>query len=105
MGDWTTVEGDAALAEGAVLNVDLDGASVLLVRHEGCVYALENRCSHDGSEMDGGQIIDGAFVCPHHGARFALADGAALSAPAYEPVTVFPVRVEGGCIQLKDERW
>lgn len=105
MGDWITVEGDGALAEGDVLPADLDGVPVLLVRHEGCVYALENRCSHDGSTMEGGQLIDGAFVCPHHGARFALADGEALSPPAYEPVTVFPARVEAGCIQLRDDRW
>ena len=106
MGDWTTVEGDAALGEGEVLAVDLDGVPVLLVRHGGCVHAFENRCTHDGSEMDGGFIDEsGAFVCPHHGARFALKDGEALSAPAYEPLTVFPVRVDGGCIQLKDERW
>lgn len=105
MSDWTTVEGDAALPEGAMLPAELDGLPVILVRHQGCVYAFENRCSHDGSELTGGHLEDGALVCPHHGARFALADGAALCAPAYEGLTQFAVRVEDGCIQLKDERF
>jgi len=30
---------------------------------------------------------------------------AALTAPAYEPVATFPVRVENGVIQVRDDRW
>lgn len=106
MSDWTVVEGEAALAEGQILAADLEGTAVLLVRHRGCIYAVENRCTHDGSEMNEGFLDEsGALVCPHHGARFSLQDGAALSAPAYEPLTTFAVRVEAGCIALRDERW
>ncbi|MDE3009967.1 MAG: Rieske 2Fe-2S domain-containing protein [Pseudomonadota bacterium] len=105
MSEWTTVEGDAALPEGGVLPVDLDGLPVILVRHLGCVHAFENRCTHDGSELTGGHIEDGQLVCPHHGARFQLPGGAATCAPAYEPLTPIAARVEGGVIQLKDDRW
>jgi len=31
--------------------------------------------------------------------------GAALTAPAYEPVAKFPVRIENGVIQVRDDRW
>lgn len=105
MGDWIAVEGDAALAEGETLAVDMEGVPVLLAKQGGCVYAMENRCSHDGSELNGSQLEEGVLVCPHHGAKFALKDGEALCAPAYEPLTTFAVRVEGGVIQVKDERW
>lgn len=105
MNDWTTVEGEAALSEGEVLASDLDGLPVLLVRHQGCIYAYENRCTHDGSEMSGGHLEEGELVCPHHGARFAVQSGAALCAPAYEALTPIAVRVENGVIQLRDERW
>jgi 3-phenylpropionate/trans-cinnamate dioxygenase ferredoxin subunit len=105
MTDWITVEGDAALGEGQLLATDLHGLPVLLVRHQGCVHAFENRCTHDGSEMTGGFVDGTELVCPHHGARFALADGAALCAPAYEALTRIAVRVEGGAIQLRAERW
>ena len=105
MGDWIAVEGEAALGEDTPLVVDFDGIPVVLVRHAGCVHAFENRCSHDGSELTGAPIENGELVCPHHGARFALADGAALSAPAYEPLTCFETRVEDGVIKLRDPRW
>jgi 3-phenylpropionate/trans-cinnamate dioxygenase ferredoxin component len=105
MGDWITVEGEAALAEGVTLEVDMDGISVLLARQNGCVFAMENRCTHDGSELNGGHLEDGVLVCPHHGAKFSLKDGEALCAPAYEPLTLFETRVENGVIQLRDQRW
>jgi 3-phenylpropionate/trans-cinnamate dioxygenase ferredoxin component len=105
MSEWTTVEGEAALGEGELLATELDGLPVLLVRHQGCIHAFENRCTHDGSEMSDGFLDDGQLVCPHHGARFGLPDGEALCAPAYEGLTRIAVRVEGGCIQLKDERF
>jgi len=31
--------------------------------------------------------------------------GAALSAPAYEPTAKFPVRIDNGEIQVRDDRW
>lgn len=106
MGDWISVEGDAGLAEGQSRVVDLEGTEVLLLRHQGCVHAIENRCSHDGSDLSQAVLdTDGHLICPHHGARFDLRSGAALCAPAYEPVTVFPVRVEAGVIQVRDPRW
>jgi 3-phenylpropionate/trans-cinnamate dioxygenase ferredoxin subunit len=105
MGDWISVEGDAALLEGETLAVDMDGVPVLLARQGGCIFAMENRCSHDGSELNGSQLEEGMLVCPHHGAKFALKDGEALCAPAYEPLTMFAVRVEGGVIQVQDDRW
>ena len=44
-------------------------------------------------------------MCPRHGARFCVKTGAALSPPAYEPTATFPVRVEGGIVQVCDDRW
>ena len=105
MADWIPVEGEAAVGEGEVLVADVDGLSILLVRQHGCVHAFENRCSHDGSSMEGARLEDGALVCPHHGARFALRDGEALCAPAYEPLSCFPIRVQDGVIQVMDDRW
>ena len=63
-----------------------------------------NLCSHDGAQLDGG--IEGEeIVCPRHGAHFSIKTGAALSAPAYEPIATFPVRTQGGAIQIRDDRW
>jgi 3-phenylpropionate/trans-cinnamate dioxygenase ferredoxin subunit len=51
-------------------------------------------------------VVEGdEVVCPRHGARFCIKTGAALTAPAYEPVVTFPVRVQDGVIQVQDNRW
>ncbi|OPZ71639.1 MAG: 3-phenylpropionate dioxygenase ferredoxin subunit [bacterium ADurb.Bin478] len=42
----------------------------------------------------------GKIACPSHGALFELASGAALTPPAYEAVTVYPVTVENGVVRI-----
>jgi 3-phenylpropionate/trans-cinnamate dioxygenase ferredoxin subunit len=68
-------------------------------------FTIEDVCTHDGGQLTGGTIEGGEIVCPRHGARFSIRTGEALAAPAYEPVAKFPVRVENGVIQVRDDRW
>ena len=51
-------------------------------------------------DVDGDQI-----ECPRHGARFCIRTGEVMAPPAYEPVAKFPVRVENGEVQVRDDRW
>ncbi|HHQ42086.1 MAG TPA: non-heme iron oxygenase ferredoxin subunit, partial [Chromatiales bacterium] len=62
-------------------------------------------CTHDGGCLAGGDIEGREVVCPRHGARFDLLTGEATAPPAYEPVHVFPVKVEGGRVYVRDDRW
>jgi 3-phenylpropionate/trans-cinnamate dioxygenase ferredoxin subunit len=64
--------------------------------------AIEDRCSHDdGPLCEGDWEPDECVVtCPRHGARFDLETGRPLSLPAFQPVAVFPVRVEAGVVQV-----
>jgi 3-phenylpropionate/trans-cinnamate dioxygenase ferredoxin subunit len=65
----------------------------------------EDVCTHDGGKLTGGCIENDVIVCPRHGARFSIRTGEALSAPAYEPTATFPVRIENGMVQVRDDRW
>jgi 3-phenylpropionate/trans-cinnamate dioxygenase ferredoxin subunit len=50
--------------------------------------------------------VQGCIItCPRHGATFDIRTGDALSAPAYEPTAKFPVRVDDGMVQVRDDRW
>jgi 3-phenylpropionate/trans-cinnamate dioxygenase ferredoxin subunit len=40
-------------------------------------------------------------VCAQHGARFSLETGEALTAPAYEPVATFEVRIQNREVQVR----
>lgn len=105
MSDWVSVAKVGELAPGSHRVVDVDGAAVVVFNLGGEYHAIEDVCTHDGGQLTGGSIEGDEIVCPRHGARFSIRTGAALTAPAYEPVAKFLVRVENGTIQVRDERW
>lgn len=104
-GDWIDVCPVDELPQGAYTVVEDGGTFIAVVHCEGGFYAVEDICTHDGAELTGGTIEGCQIVCPRHGARFDLKTGAVLAPPAYEPIPVFPTRVENGVIQVRDNRW
>jgi 3-phenylpropionate/trans-cinnamate dioxygenase ferredoxin subunit len=105
MSDWISVANAGELAPGQWRVVDADGARIVVFNLAGEYYAIEDVCTHDGGQLTGGTVVGEEIVCPRHGARFSIKTGAALCAPAYEPTAKFPVRVENGEIQVRDDRW
>jgi len=105
MSDWVTVAQQGEIAPGAFRVLDLDGTAVAVFNIAGSYYAIEDVCTHDGGDLSSGDLEGDQVICPRHGARFCVRTGEALSAPAYEPTAVFPVRVEQGEIQVRDDRW
>ena len=105
MSDWVTVSKVGELAPGEFRRIDVDGANIAVFNLSGGYYAIEDVCTHDGGQLTGGVVEGDQVVCPRHGARFCIKTGAALTAPAYEPVASFPVRIENGVIQVRDARW
>lgn len=104
MSEWTDVAQAEELQPGDYRIVDIDDVEIAVINCDGEFYAIEDVCTHDGGELTGGEIEGCQIECPRHGARFDIKTGAALTAPAYEPVAVFPVRVENGVIQVRDDR-
>lgn len=109
MSDWVDVVPVAELTPGAVRLVDLEDVLVAVFNVSGEIHAIQNVCTHDGFPLVGdGQadIVNGTEIrCPRHGARFCLKTGEAMCPPAYEPVIVFPVRVQDKMVQLRDHRF
>lgn len=105
MSDWIPVAKAGELAPGAWRRVDADGTAIVVFNLEGEYYAIEDVCTHDGGQLTGGTVEGAQIVCPRHGARFCIRTGEALTAPAYEPTATFPVRIEAGEIQVRDDRW
>jgi 3-phenylpropionate/trans-cinnamate dioxygenase ferredoxin component len=105
MSDWITVAKAGEIAPGEFRTVDVDGAQIVVFFLDGEYYAIEDVCTHDGGQLTGGTVDGDEIECPRHGARFCIKTGEALTAPAYEPVAKFPVRIENGEIQVRDDRW
>lgn len=105
MSDWITVARVDELVPGTRRLVDVDGSQIVVFNLDGKYYAIEDVCTHDGGQLTGGEVEGDQIICPRHGARFCIRTGAALTAPAYEPTATFPVRIENGEIQVRDNRW
>ena len=96
---------ESELSPGEWRTADLDGTPVVVFNIDGQYYAIEDVCTHDGGQLTGGQVEGDVIECPRHGARFCVRTGEALTPPAYEPTDTFPVRVNDGEIQVRDDRW
>jgi len=68
---------------------------VLLSRLDGELYAIGGACTHYGGHLADGLARGTSVRCPLHHACFDLRTGAALRAPALDPVNRWLVEVEG----------
>jgi 3-phenylpropionate/trans-cinnamate dioxygenase ferredoxin subunit len=93
---WIDVGAADALSETAPLAVTVEGEHLIIVRCEGELYAVEDRCTHDGESLGEAEVEDCQIICPRHFSRFCLRTGEALTPPAYEPLRTYRVREQDG---------
>jgi len=105
MSAWVDVARIEDLPPSSRRVVDVEGVQVAVFNIDGALYAIEDICTHDGGELASGVLEGEVIVCPRHGARFSVKTGAVLAPPAYAVLPIFPVRVEQGMVQVRDERW
>jgi nitrite reductase/ring-hydroxylating ferredoxin subunit/uncharacterized membrane protein len=98
---FTAVLPDAKLAENEPRRVEVGERRIVLVRQDGQIYALAERCSHLGGPLSDGEIENGCIICPWHGSRFALDDGHPVDGPATVPQATFETRVRDGQIEVR----
>ena len=99
--DWSAVVDEASVQERKPLLVQSAGVEIMLVREGGSLYALLERCAHQGGPLHEGRIEDGCVVCPWHSSRYRLSDGAALSGPTAHPQPTVQVRVRDGNVEVR----
>jgi nitrite reductase/ring-hydroxylating ferredoxin subunit/uncharacterized membrane protein len=99
--EWTDVLREDDLEDGVPTMVHAGGLPVLLVRIDGAIRALADRCTHRGAPLHEGSIVDGCIVCPWHSSAFSLHDGSVRAAPATRPQPVYEVRSRYGSVQVR----
>ncbi len=105
MSDWVDVARLADFPAGTRRVIELDGVRVAVFHLDDGFYAIEDVCTHDGGELASGELDGCEIICPRHGARFDLKSGAVTAPPAYSAVAVFPIRLAGDRLQVRDDRW
>jgi nitrite reductase/ring-hydroxylating ferredoxin subunit/uncharacterized membrane protein len=99
--DWTQVLADAALGEGEMRSVDVDGVAILIARRGGDVHALSNTCVHRGGSLADGELVGDCVQCPLHASQFRLEDGSVEQGPAVYPQPALEARVRDGSIEVR----
>jgi nitrite reductase/ring-hydroxylating ferredoxin subunit/uncharacterized membrane protein len=98
---WTRALQEADLPDDSPTAVEAEGRQIMLYRHRGALYAIDNICSHAGGLLSRGPVADLTVTCPLHGSRFALADGCVSRGPASQPQPVLPTRIRNGWIEVR----
>jgi 3-phenylpropionate/trans-cinnamate dioxygenase ferredoxin subunit len=100
--EWVDVASAESIPDSGSLSVDVEGLALLVVRCGDDLYAVEDRCTHDGEPLEGAEIESCQITCPRHGAQFCVRTGEALTPPAYEPLRTFKVRIQQGRVWVEN---
>ena len=90
------------LQEGAMKLVRIQGLPILLIKQEGQIYVIDNRCPHMGCGFSGGALDCNVIICPFHDWRFNLKTGEYEADPEFK-ITSFEWKIENGKIWVKTE--
>ncbi|MFJ4207724.1 non-heme iron oxygenase ferredoxin subunit [Paenarthrobacter sp. NPDC089675] len=78
------------------LRVLIDDYPVAIVKDSmGEIHAVGDTCSHADISLSEGEVEGCAIECWGHGSQFDLRSGQPLQLPAYDPVPVFAVTIDG----------
>ena len=84
------------LVQDEARRVEVDGVAIAVVLDSnGEVHAIGDVCTHGDISISDGFVDGESLECWAHGSAFSLRTGKPLNLPAYEPVPVFAVTVDG----------
>ena len=90
-----------SIAPGSAKKVIIDDLPIAVVRESsGEIHALGDRCSHGDISLSDGFVEDDTIECWAHGSKFGLTDGSPRNFPAFEPVPVYVVEIDGSDVYV-----
>jgi len=77
----------------------------LVIKHQGDLHVVSNRCGHLGIPLNDGAVRDGAIYCSMHGFGFDLITGTVTNhlLENCDPIRVYSAIVRDGWIGVIDE--
>jgi len=102
-------DGRSTSAAGTVIGSTDDvpvGGGAIFAEHEvvvtqpvaGTFSAFSAVCTHQGCTV--GEVAENLIICPCHGSRFDVGDGAVVRGPADQPLSRVDIAVHGTSITL-----
>jgi nitrite reductase/ring-hydroxylating ferredoxin subunit/uncharacterized membrane protein len=99
--DWTPALDASMLADDRPATATVGDVEIVLVRRNGSIHALADRCSHRGGALHDGELLGDCIECPLHGTRFRLDDGSVERGPSAYPQPVYEAREHEGRIEVR----
>ena len=110
--NWIQAADENELANGERSVVDVGERSILLIHHEGQVYALESRGPHMRLPLKGAKVEGITLTCPWHHSAFDLRTGNVQDWSPWPPavgtmlgalrreraLVVYPTKIKDGAI-------
>ena len=85
---------------GELLSVDVDGLGVVLANVDGKYYACQLECTHEGTDLDLGELEGTVLTCISHGSQFDVVTGEVVELPAEGNLIVYEVVVADGGVSI-----
>lgn len=98
---FTDAGAAANLSPGEVQATELEGIGLLLANYRGEIYALRDGCPVDGNSLGGARLTaEGVIVCPWHNCAYDVRTGARVDGEDGDGLTVVPVALQNGTVQV-----
>ena len=101
MAEFVKIAKASNIAEGCAKCVEVEGRDIAIFNLGGTFYAIDDLCTHEDASLSEGEIDGDEVECPWHAARFNIKTGEVLSAPAYEDVSTYKVRLNGEDVEVE----
>jgi NADPH-dependent 2,4-dienoyl-CoA reductase/sulfur reductase-like enzyme/nitrite reductase/ring-hydroxylating ferredoxin subunit len=92
------------IADGAIVPGRIDSEEAILVRRGEEFFAVGAQCTHYHGALSGGLAVGETIRCPLHHACFSLRSGAALRAPALDPIACWRVERLGSKVFVRERK-
>jgi len=95
---------ESGIPENAGKRVRTNGRHIAIFKVNGQVFAIDDACPCGGASLSAGTVENNQVECPLHGYLFDLESGSAVLPPRFEGVTIYPVHVSNGQIEIELDR-
>jgi apoptosis-inducing factor 3 len=92
------------ISDGAIVSGRVDSAEAVLVRRGEEFFAVGAQCTHYHGALALGLAVGDTIRCPLHHACFSLRSGAALRAPALDPIACWRVERIGDKVFVRERQ-
>jgi nitrite reductase/ring-hydroxylating ferredoxin subunit len=87
------------ISEGKPRAIKVDGHSIALFSHKGCIYATDNQCPHMGYPLVRGRVRNGVLTCDWHGWSYDMEGGGCFTGGC-DDLATFPIDVRNGEVYI-----